>query len=152
MTQQDSAQSPHSTSGLSGAVTRLSQSWFPPNPELLHKLRSGFEAGLYDHDLDFLIGGSTMKFESFDLVDKTHQSLANFFNVLQEDIALVPNFSLGLNLILEGLHKDSRILLLEADYPSVNWPFESRGYPISYVPADANLEDAGFRISFCFCF
>ncbi|MCE2614143.1 aminotransferase class V-fold PLP-dependent enzyme [Flavobacteriaceae bacterium D16] len=93
------------------------------------------------HDLDFLIGGSTMKFESFDLVDKTHQSLANFFNVLQEDIALVPNFSLGLNLILEGLHKDSRILLLEEDYPSVNWPFESRGYPISYVPADANLED-----------
>ncbi len=93
------------------------------------------------HDLDFLIGGSTMKFASFDLVEDTHQTLARFFNASSGDIGLVPNFYLGLNLILEGLPKDSHILLLEGDYPSVNWPFESRGYTISYAPIDANLED-----------
>ena len=38
-------------------------------------------------------------------------------------------------------HYEENRIVLEADYPSVNWPFESRGYPISYVPADANLED-----------
>ena len=93
------------------------------------------------HDLDFLIGGSTMKFESFDLVEETHHTLANFFNASSEDIGLVPNFSLGLNLILEGLPKNSNVLLLDGDYPSVNWPFESRGYPIRYVPLDTRLED-----------
>jgi selenocysteine lyase/cysteine desulfurase len=65
---------------------------------------------------------------------------------LPEDVALTPNFSIGLNLILEGLPKDTRILLLEADYPSVNWPFESRGYPVSYVPADADMEDYIWKI------
>ncbi|MBT8321825.1 MAG: aminotransferase class V-fold PLP-dependent enzyme, partial [Eudoraea sp.] len=44
-------------------------------------------------------------------------------------------------LILEGLPEDSHILLLDGDYPSVNWPFESRGFPISYVPADVHMED-----------
>ncbi|MCX2719107.1 aminotransferase class V-fold PLP-dependent enzyme [Lentiprolixibacter aurantiacus] len=98
------------------------------------------------HDLDFLIGGSSMKFESFDLVEETHGTLANFFNASSRDIALVPNFSLGLNLILEGLAADTRILLLDGDYPSVNWPFESRGYPIKYVPIDASLEDHIWKV------
>ncbi len=32
------------------------------------------------------------------------------------------------------------ILLLENDYPSVNWPFESRGFQISYAKIDEKLE------------
>lgn len=99
-----------------------------------------------EHDLDFLIGGSSMKFDSFNLVEETHHTLARFFNASSVDVGLVPNFSLGLNLILEGLPKDSQILLLEGDYPSVNWPFESRGYPISYAPIEVQLEDHIWKI------
>lgn len=98
------------------------------------------------HDLDFLIGGSTMKFASFDLVEESHHTLASFFNASSEDIGLIPNFSLGLNLILEGLPKDSHILLLEGDYPSVNWPFESRGYTISYASLGVHMEDQIWKI------
>ncbi len=94
-----------------------------------------------EHDLDFLIGGSTMKFESFALIDKLRPVLAEFFNARAEDIALVPNFSLGLNLLLEGLPENTHVLLLEADYPSVNWPFESRGFSCTHIPVDEQLED-----------
>lgn len=94
-----------------------------------------------EHDLDFLIGGSAMKFESFKLVHSVHNTVGNFFNTSSEEVALLPNFSLGLNLILENLSRDLRVLLLDGDYPSVNWPFESRSFPISYVPLDAQLED-----------
>src|SRR5690606_27445773 len=58
-----------------------------------------------------------------------------------ENVGLVPNFSLGLNQLLEGLDKKHNVLLLRGDYPSVNWPFESRGFAISYVDIDQNLEE-----------
>jgi len=93
-----------------------------------------------EHDLDFLIGGADMKLESFNLISDAKQTVGEFFGCQRDDVALVPNFSLGLNLILEGLDASHKILLLETDYPSVNWPFESRGYAISYAKIDQHLE------------
>jgi len=41
---------------------------------------------------------------------------------------------------LEGLKPKAKVLLLENDYPSVNWPFESRDFDVSYVRIDADVE------------
>ncbi|MEO0526101.1 MAG: aminotransferase class V-fold PLP-dependent enzyme [Bacteroidota bacterium] len=93
-----------------------------------------------EHDLDFLIGGIPMKSACLGLISETRNTVGTFFNCKQENIALTPNFSLGLNMLLEGLDKKERVLLLENDYPSVNWPFEDRGFPITYARIDENLE------------
>jgi len=93
-----------------------------------------------DHDLDYLIGGSDMKNKAMSQLSKVKHTVGSFFHCPGEQVALVPNFSLGLNLLLEGLPKDQRVLLLESDYPSVNWPFESRNFPREYVSIDENLE------------
>jgi selenocysteine lyase/cysteine desulfurase len=93
-----------------------------------------------DHDLEFLIGGSVMKMAALPLLERTREHLGRFFGCDPGRIALSPNFSLGLNLLLEGLDKSSRVLLVEGDYPSLNWPFESRGFPIRKVPLAADLE------------
>lgn len=95
-----------------------------------------------EHDLDFLISGSLMKMKAMhDQTPQVRKTVARFFNCTKGNVALVPNFSLGLNLLLEGLSKKHKVLLLEDDYPSVNWPFESRDFEIEYVSIDANLED-----------
>ncbi|GGD45720.1 aminotransferase class V-fold PLP-dependent enzyme [Muriicola marianensis] len=94
-----------------------------------------------EHDLDFLIGGSEMKMESFQMISGVRDTLGEFLGCDRQRIALVPNFSLGINLLLEGLHEKSRVLLLQTDYPSVNWPFESRGFPVSYATLGYDLED-----------
>ena len=94
-----------------------------------------------EHDLDYLIGGSTMKTEAMkNDIPEVRESVARFFGGKSEHTALVPNFSIGLNMLLEGLDKNQKILLVESDYPSVNWPFEYRGYPVSYAKLNANLE------------
>jgi selenocysteine lyase/cysteine desulfurase len=93
-----------------------------------------------EHDLDFLIGASNMKMKSLGLLTATKNAVGRFFNCVPENIALVPNFSLGLNIMLEGLDKKHRVLLLENDYPSVNWPFESRGFPLFYTKIEADME------------
>ncbi|KKL57277.1 hypothetical protein LCGC14_2236990, partial [marine sediment metagenome] len=45
-----------------------------------------------------------------------------------------------LNMLLEGLGTEHTILLVQNDYPSVNWPFEYRKLKIEYAVLDENLE------------
>ncbi|RTE52901.1 aminotransferase class V-fold PLP-dependent enzyme [Arenibacter aquaticus] len=94
-----------------------------------------------EHDLDFLIGGSQMKMSSHILLDDTRNSIGDFFGCPKENVALVPNFSMGLNLLLEGIGRERNVLLLKGDYPSVNWPFESRGCKVDYAEINENLEE-----------
>jgi len=93
-----------------------------------------------EHDLDYLIGGGNMKIESLGLISETRQVVGDFFKCKREYVALVPNFSIGLNMLLEGLDKRHKVLLLQDDYPSVNWPFESREFSVSYAKIDEHLE------------
>ncbi len=92
------------------------------------------------HDLDFMVGGGQMKFESMKKFPEVRKAIANFFMASEKEVTLVPNFSLGLNLLLEGLPKNLNVLLLENDYPSVNWPVENRGFKVHYAKIDGNLE------------
>lgn len=92
------------------------------------------------HDLDFMIGGGQMKYESLQLFPKVRKSIANFFMASEKEVSLVPNFSLGFNLLMEGLPNNLNVLLLENDYPSVNWPVEERGFKLHYAKIDENLE------------
>ncbi|MDT7828150.1 aminotransferase class V-fold PLP-dependent enzyme [Pricia sp. S334] len=94
------------------------------------------------HDRDYSNGGSLMKIKAMqDDIPKVRKTVADYFGAKTENTALVPNFSLGLNMLIEGLAPDSKILLVRNDYPSVNWPFENRDFEISYAALDANLED-----------
>jgi len=94
-----------------------------------------------EHDLDFLIGGSTMKMKGHVLLAETKNTIGNFFGCKSEDIALVPNFSIGLNLLLEGLVSNRNVLLLEGDYPSLNWPFEKRKCTLFFIKVTHALEE-----------
>jgi len=94
-----------------------------------------------EHDLDFLIGGSTMKMKSHLLISETRNTIGNFFGCKTNNVALVPNFSIGLNLLLEGMEGKRNVLLLEGDYPSVNWPFENRECNTFYIKVTEALEE-----------
>ncbi|SKB75398.1 Selenocysteine lyase/Cysteine desulfurase [Salegentibacter holothuriorum] len=93
-----------------------------------------------NHDLDFLIGGSVFKDKQADALTETRELVGEFFNCEPSKVALVPNFSYGFNTLLEGLKKPQKALLLENDYPSLNWAVESRDFQISYAEIDQNLE------------
>lgn len=103
-------------------------------------LHDGLLEWRQEHDLDFLIGGSVMKMDALGLLEQTRQHLGSFFNCPPTRISLTPNFSLGLNMLLEGLDPKSRILLLEGDYPSLNWPFETRDFSVRTLPAAPDPE------------
>lgn len=74
------------------------------------------------------------------IIHQTKQLLADFFDSQISDIAMVPNFSHGINMVLEGVEKGVKVLLLKEDYPTVNWPVENRDFEVIYTHIDENLE------------
>ena len=73
-------------------------------------------------------------------LEQTLNVVGTFFNCHASNVALVPCFSVGLNLLLEGLDQKEKVLLVSNDYPSLNMPFESRGFTIEYLALTAHLE------------
>ncbi len=72
---------------------------------------------------------------------RVRMKIANHFNAGEAEVGLLPNFSSGINILLEGLPMSSKILLLKDDYPSVNWPVENRGFNVVYAKIDENIEE-----------
>ncbi len=93
-----------------------------------------------DHDLDFLISGSILKERQGEVLTGVREAVGRLFNCAPNRIALTPNFSHGFNILMEGVEKGKKVLLLKNDYPSVNWAVESRGFEICYAEINEDLE------------
>ncbi|MDX1362748.1 MAG: aminotransferase class V-fold PLP-dependent enzyme [Arenibacter latericius] len=94
-----------------------------------------------EHDLDVLIGGRKLLTKQGKIISETRNTVSQFFNCKRDNVALVPNFSIGMNILLEGMGEKENVLLLNGDYPSVNWPFESRTPNLYYVDLSENIEE-----------
>lgn len=93
-----------------------------------------------EHDLDFLMQGSILKENQENVLSNVREKVGNLFSCVSNRIALVPNFSYGFKTLLEGITSDKKVLLLEGDYPSVNWSFEKRDFKIKYAQIDVDIE------------
>lgn len=93
-----------------------------------------------EHDLDFLIGGSVFREKTDYYMTVARETTAEFFHCKPENVALLPNFTFGFNILLEGIPTDSKILLLQNDYPDINLSVESRDFALCYAEIDENLE------------
>ncbi len=93
-----------------------------------------------EHDLDFLLHGSEFWEQTLKVLADTRATIGTFFNCEENNVALVYNFSVGFNMLLEGLNPKKKVLLLESDYPSLNWPFESRQFDVTFLKLTADLE------------
>jgi selenocysteine lyase/cysteine desulfurase len=92
------------------------------------------------HDLHLLEGGSVFRDLHKAHIKEIRQSVARFFSSEEEEVALVPNFSFGINVLLDGIPSGKKVLLLEGDYPSVNWPFERRDFDVCFAQIDEHME------------
>lgn len=93
-----------------------------------------------DHDLDLLVSGSILRDKQGKILEKVRETVGEFFNCAPNRVALIPNFSSGFNTLLEGIDKSIKILLLNEDYPSINWAVKSRDFKVCYADINENLE------------
>ena len=93
-----------------------------------------------DHDLDFLISGSLFRDRQREILASVRETVGRFFGCEPNRVALSPNFSYGFNVLMEGVDQRKKVLLLENDYPSVNWAVDSRNFKTCVAKVDESLE------------
>src|SRR5690625_4888539 len=76
-----------------------------------------------------------------EILKSTRKTLASFLNANKEEVALIPNFSFGINSILEALPKNQRIALVANEYPSITWLVLSRNFKTCSIAIKPNLEE-----------
>ncbi|WP_442587377.1 aminotransferase class V-fold PLP-dependent enzyme [Pedobacter sp. AW31-3R] len=93
------------------------------------------------HDLEFYTTGSAFRNNQADFLQEVRATVSGFFGAGIRHTFLTPNFSFGFNTFLSGLPASSRFLLLQEDYPSVNYAVESHGFSTAYLPVNQYLEE-----------
>ena len=92
------------------------------------------------HDTSLLEGGSIFRDLHKPHIESIRASVSEFFHASIMETALVPNFSFGFNTLLGGVADGKKVLLLNTDYPSINWAVENRNFDVCYADIDENLE------------
>ncbi len=92
------------------------------------------------HDMDLMNQASVFRDQHKGHIEQIRKTVAEYFNASEEETALTPNFSFGMNTVLEGIPKGQKILLLKNDYPSILWPTETRDFNVCYAEIDEHLE------------
>lgn len=92
------------------------------------------------HDEQFVQQGSRFRLQQADFLQDVRQTVARFFHAKADNTFLAQNFSVAFNTFLDGLSQSHRFLLISSDYPSVNYPVESRGFRCDYADLNEHLE------------
>lgn len=94
----------------------------------------------HEHDLALMEDASIFRDLHRSYIKGVRAAVSRFFTAEENEIALLPNFSYGHNILLEGLARKTKVILLERDYPSINWAVENRNFEIRLVKIDEQLE------------
>jgi selenocysteine lyase/cysteine desulfurase len=73
-------------------------------------------------------------------IERIRSTVATFLNAPASDIALLPNFSWGLNGVVQSLKGIKRVLLYRHDYPSLLEPFRINDFDIIWMDAIGDFE------------
>ncbi|MEM6894553.1 MAG: aminotransferase class V-fold PLP-dependent enzyme [Bacteroidota bacterium] len=74
------------------------------------------------------------------ILNQVRETVGRFFNCPAPQVAMVPNYTIAHNMLVAGWPKGSRVLLVQEEYPSLNWPFEFMDFELHYVPWSGQLE------------
>lgn len=93
-------------------------------------------------DEAFFDASGDLRNQQPDFIESAKRDISELFNCPAALLYLVPNFSFGYNVLLDGLPKGLKYAILEDDYPSVNYAIQSRGFAYELIEVHkGNLEE-----------
>lgn len=92
-------------------------------------------------DKDFFDIRGDLRDQQGAFISKVKMDFAALFNCSPSNVFALPNFSFGLQTLLNGMPKGLKYAILDEDYPSLNYPVISRQLDYVKIEVNANLEE-----------
>lgn len=109
-----------------------------PGNSLLPKLTAEWRK---NREGTFFDPASHMRDKQSEVREETRKTTAQFIGAKPENTFCTPGFSYGFTALLDRLPKDFKFLILDGDYPSLNYPINNRGLPCHRIPMSATIEE-----------
>ena len=68
--------------------------------------------------------------------ERIKETSASFLGTQTNNVGLIPNFSFGINAVVQSIKSKSRVLLYKNDFPSLTEPFRINNFDISWLNDD----------------
>lgn len=94
-----------------------------------------------ERDADFFATMTDLREKQGEFNLSVKESIGEFFSIASNHVYNTSNFSTGFNALLGRLPQQAKVLLLEGDYPSVNFSVILRGFQYVTAQIDEQLED-----------
>ena len=104
-------------------------------PQTVYKKRKQFLT-------HYVADPDTMMKNEDELINECKQKISEIYHADRDEIGLVPNYSIGMNFLLDAIPTDAHILILDADYPSVNLPVRARFENVFAISISADIEES----------
>jgi len=94
-----------------------------------------------ERDAEFFSAMTDLREKQGEFNQAVKKSIGDFFTIAPDHVYNTSNFSTGFNALLGRLPQQAKVLLLEGDYPSVNFSVILRGFEYVTAQIDEQLED-----------
>ena len=68
-------------------------------------------------------------------LQRIRETMASFLDAPASNVVFLPNFSFGINALVQSLRGDEKVLLYNNDYPSLTAPFKANNFNITWIDA-----------------
>ena len=82
--------------------------------------------------------GGTRRTQWYEQIAATRQLAADWLGAQASEVALISNFTSGMNFVVPMLRSYGKVLLMEGDYPSLTLPWQLHDHQIVRCPTEAN--------------
>ena len=82
--------------------------------------------------------GGVLRAQWYEQIAATRQLAAEWLNAQTSEVALVSNFTSGMNFVVPMLQSFDKVLLMEGDYPSLTLPWQLHGHQVVTCSTEVN--------------
>lgn len=88
-----------------------------------------------------LAEASLYRVKNDSIFSNVKKTISSCFGAPNSTVVLTQNFSVGINILFNGLHPKSKVLLIENDYPAMQTAVTSKDFDTKYVVWDINIQE-----------
>ncbi len=92
-------------------------------------------------ELKYLNTGDQFKIDAYNKIDLIQKSISDFISSKKNNTFFVPNFSIGIRIVLDRIWDEAKVLIIEGEYPSIISALEERNFLVHKLNLSNKIEE-----------
>ena len=92
-------------------------------------------------ELKYLNTGDEFKIDAYNKIDLIQKSISDFLSSKKNNTFFIPNFSIGIRIVLDRIWDEAKVLIIEEEYPSIISALEERNFLVHKLNLSNTIEE-----------